>query len=409
MFGKLKDKLKNAVKIFSKEASESEDITETEVKETIKETKKPTEKPVIIKEPVVDKIESEKEIIPVHEDEDLIIQPEKIIEAPVNDAKENTPSSSTKIDAELITETKSVPEKSLEEKPVEKKGFFSKLKEKVTTTKISEDKFDDLFWDLELGLLESDVAVEVIEKIRTDLRNLLTEDRVSKGKEQEAIIEQLKKTITELFVEPFDLIEEVKKEKPYVISVIGVNGCGKTTTMAKLAYLLQKSGLKVVIAAADTFRAAAIDQAKHHAEKLNIPIISQGYGADPAAVAFDAIKYGKAKNLDVVLIDTAGRLHSNTNLMNELEKLIRVNKPHLKIFVGEAITGNDAINQSRQFNDLVGIDAIILTKADVDEKGGASISTSYVTKKPILFLGTGQNYEDLQPFSKQRLINLLFD
>ncbi|MBR9703298.1 signal recognition particle-docking protein FtsY, partial [Candidatus Woesearchaeota archaeon] len=188
---------------------------------------------------------------------------------------------------------------------------------------------------------------------------------------------------------------------------IGVNGSGKTTTLAKIANLLQEEDMRVIMAASDTFRAAAIDQLQEHADNLGVKLITQGYGADPAAVAFDAIKHAKAKFADVVMIDTAGRLHSNTNLMAELEKVIRVAKPDLKIFIGESITGNDCIEQAKEFDRLVGIDAIILSKADVDEKGGAAISVSYVTGKPILYLGTGQSYGDLTPFDKEKIIRSL--
>jgi fused signal recognition particle receptor len=158
------------------------------------------------------------------------------------------------------------------------------------------------------------------------------------------------------------------------------------------------------MAAADTFRAAAIDQLQLHADKLGIKLIRHDYGSDPAAVAFDAIKHAEASKKDVVLIDTAGRLHSNTNLMDEMKKIMRVAKPDLKLFVGESITGNDCTEQAKQFDQAVGIDGIILAKADVDEKGGAAISVSYVTKKPIFYLGVGQEYPDLQQFDKDKLI-----
>jgi fused signal recognition particle receptor len=215
----------------------------------------------------------------------------------------------------------------------------------------------------------------------------------------------LRKSITDLFpVEPPDLLKLVKQKKPYVICFVGVNGSGKTTSIAKVAHLLKQNGHSVVIAAADTFRAAAIDQLQLHADKLNVKLIRHDYGSDPAAVAFDAIKHAEAAKKDVVLIDTAGRLHSNTNLMDEMKKIMRVAKPDLKLFVGESITGNDCIEQARQFDTAVGIDGIILAKADVDEKGGAAISVSYVTRKPIFYLGIGQEYSDLQQFDKDKLI-----
>jgi len=170
---------------------------------------------------------------------------------------------------------------------------------------------------------------------------------------------------------------------------------------------LQDNGLKCVMAAADTFRAAAIQQLEEHANNVGVKIIKHDYGADPAAVAYDAIKYAEAHGLDVVLVDTAGRLHSNTNLMDEMKKIIRVAKPDMKVFIGESITGNDCIEQAKQFNEAVEIDGIILSKADIDEKGGAAISVSYVTGKPILYIGTGQTYDDLKPFTKELVMETL--
>ncbi|MFH0870264.1 MAG: signal recognition particle-docking protein FtsY [archaeon] len=287
------------------------------------------------------------------------------------------------------------------QKEEEKKGFFAKIKETLTTVKLSDEKFEKLFWELELAMLENNVAVEVIEKIKEDLRIALTTGKVSRKGIDELIHDSLKESIESLFIDnDFDLINAVKakKEKPFIISFIGVNGSGKTTTMAKLANLLIKNNLSVVFAASDTFRAAAIQQLQEHADKLGIKMIKHDYESDPAAVAFDAVKHAHAKGIDVVLIDTAGRLHSNDNLMNELKKLMRVNKPDLKVFVGESITGNDCVEQAKLFNEAVGIDVIILAKADVDEKGGAAISVSFVTKKPIIYLGTGQRYEDLTEF-----------
>jgi fused signal recognition particle receptor len=289
----------------------------------------------------------------------------------------------------------------------EKKGFFTKLKETLTTVKLSDEKFEKLFWDLELVMLENNVAVEVIEKIKEDLRKDLTTGKVSRKGIDELIHDSLKESVESLFaVKKVDLLREIitKKDKPYVMAFIGVNGSGKTTTMAKVASLLLKNRLSVVFAASDTFRAAAIQQLQEHADLLGIKMIRHDYESDPAAVAFDAVKHAKAKQIDVVLIDTAGRLHTNDNLMNELKKLIRVNKPDLKIFIGESITGNDCVEQAKLFNEAVGIDGIILAKADVDEKGGAAISVGFVTKKPILYLGTGQGYDDLEPFDPDVII-----
>lgn len=287
----------------------------------------------------------------------------------------------------------------------EKKGFFAKLKEKIVTKRISDNQFDELFWDLEVVLLENNVAVEVIEKIKGDLKHSIVDKPVPRTKVSDTILNSLKKSVSDLFDVPkVDIFERMEKKKPIVICFLGVNGSGKTTTIAKIAFLLQKYGFSCVIAAADTFRAAAIDQLEVHAKALGVKLIKHDYGADPAAVAFDAVKYASAKGVDAVLIDTAGRLHSNTNLMDEMKKIVRVANPDLKIFVGESITGNDCVEQAKQFNELIGIDGIVLAKADVDEKGGAAISIGYVTKKPILYLGVGQRYEDLEEFDSAKIL-----
>lgn len=300
-----------------------------------------------------------------------------------------------------------------------KKGFFGKLKERVVKFQLTDDVFEEIFWDFELALLEGNVASEVIEKIKSDLKEKLTSENVSRKEVGDVIFETLKNSLDEILSVPtFDLIEKIKKHRqsvsqnsdsrlPFVICMVGVNGSGKTTTLAKLINLFQKQNLSMVVAAADTFRAAAIQQLEEHTNKLGVKLIKHDYDADPAAVAFDAIKHAQAKDLDLVLIDTAGRLQSNSNLMDELKKLVRVNKPDLTIFIGESITGNDCVEQAVAFNEAVGIDGIILSKADVDEKGGAAISVSYVTRKPILYLGTGQTYDDLKPFDKDEMLETL--
>ncbi|MFA6462272.1 MAG: signal recognition particle-docking protein FtsY [Candidatus Woesearchaeota archaeon] len=289
----------------------------------------------------------------------------------------------------------------------EKKGFFGKVKQTLTTKTISEDKFEDLFWGLEVALLENNVSVEVIEKIKQDLKLELVDKPLPRDVET-VIGETLKRTLQEILsVKKINLLELIKKKKPYVIAFFGVNGAGKTTSIAKLTYYLQQHGLSVVLAACDTFRAAAIQQLEEHADRLKVKMIKHDYGSDAAAVAYDAVKYADKNKIDVVLIDTAGRLHSNTNLMQELEKIIRIAKPHLKLFVGESITGNDCIEQAREFNSLVEMDGAILTKADVDEKGGAPLSIAYTIKKPILFLGMGQEYKDLEEFNAEKILERL--
>ena len=313
---------------------------------------------------------------------------------------------------EIIEEVKQpINEKAIEEtiqKTIEKEekkiGIFGKVKEKILTKKITEETFNELFETLELTLLENNVAFDVVEKIKNDLKKSLVDIPLLRKDIREIIEKSLRNSLLELFVEGFDLLQKVKEKKPYVILFAGINGSGKTTTIAKITHLLLKHKKTCVLAAADTFRAAAIDQLEEHGKRLGVKVIKQDYGSDAGAVAFDAIKHAEAKHIDVVLIDTAGRLHSNTNLMRELEKVNKVAHPDLTLFIGESITGNDCVEQARLFDEMIGIDGIILTKADVDEKGGAALSISYVTKKPILYLGIGQEMSDLKKFDKEEII-----
>ena len=274
--------------------------------------------------------------------------------------------------------------------------------------KITEEKFNELFEQLQLILLQNNTAYEVVEQIKCSLGQKLIGKNLSEANLQES----LKESIQEILQNPPEIIKEIKStlpaKFPFVIIFVGINGSGKTTTIAKFAYLLKNSGFSVCLAAADTFRAASIEQIQHHADNLQVPLIKKDYGADPASVGFDAIQYAKKHHIDVVLIDTAGRMQTSDSLMHEMEKIVRVNKPDMTIFVGESITGNDATQQAKKFADTIPLSGIILSKADVDEKAGAILSVSYVTGKPIFFLGTGQKYEDLKPFNKEEVIkNLL--
>ncbi|MCX8169528.1 MAG: signal recognition particle-docking protein FtsY, partial [Candidatus Methanomethyliaceae archaeon] len=205
-----------------------------------------------------------------------------------------------------------------------------------------------------------------------------------------------------------DILSIIRSKKPFVIMFIGVNGTGKTTTIAKIGKYLMDNGLKVVFACSDTFRAGAEEQLEVHANRLGVKLIKHRYGADPAAVAYDAISYAKSNRIDVVLIDTAGRMQTDRGLMDEMQKIHRVAKPDLTVFVGDALTGNDALNQAQEFNNFVPIDAIVLTKIDADAKGGAAISISHVLRKPIIFLGVGQGYSDLIKFDPEWIIKNIF-
>jgi len=385
------------VKELIKESPESE-ISEPDVQEIKPAKQKPTieKKPELPKEPVKKSVPEVKETVV----EKTIKKNE---EEPVQETTQH-------IEKEVVVEKETEPQPDLpleQEIPIQEKpqGFFAKIKETITTRRINESQFEELFWDLEVALLENNVAVEVIEKIKGDLKGQLVDKPIPRSNITSTIGSTLKSSIEDLLkTDSFDFMERIKEKKPFVICFVGINGSGKTTTIAKIAHMLQKKGMSVVIAAADTFRAAAIDQLQVHAEKLGVRLIKHDYGSDPAAVAFDAIKHAKSKNIDVVLIDTAGRMHSNINLTDEMKKIMRIAKPDLKIFVGESITGNDCVEQANHFNQAIGIDGIILAKADIDEKGGAAVSVSYVTQKPILFLGTGQGYDDLEKFEPEVIL-----
>lgn len=312
-----------------------------------------------------------------------------------------------KLEAEIEEENIELEKEEINE---EKPSFFSKIFSKVTksTITLKSEQVDEIFMELELTLLENNVALEVVDKIKENLHRDLVGIEVKKNEIESTILNSLKSSILEVLIEPPNLIEQINKSlEPYVILFFGINGTGKTTSIAKLAHLLKKNKISCVLAAGDTFRAASIEQLETHAKKIGVPIVKSQYNADPASVAFDAIAYAKKHNIKAVLIDTAGRMYTKANLLKEMEKIIRVSKPNLKIFVGESITGNDATEQAKTFNETAGIDGIILSKADVDEKAGTILSVSFVTKKPIYFLGTGQSYEDLQPFRKKDVLKNL--
>ncbi len=277
---------------------------------------------------------------------------------------------------------------------------------------IDEKSLKDPMWELEMALLESDVALPVAEKIVDNVKNELVGSRRKIGSDTGKIVENaLRNAISKVIsVASFDFDAFIKSSaKPVTIVFVGVNGTGKTTTIAKMAERFKEQGYSVVIAAGDTFRAGAIEQIERHAESLGIKLIKHQEGADPAAIVYDAIQFAKAKHKDVVLADTAGRMHTNINLMDQLRKVCRVNNPNLIIFVDEAIAGNDAVERARLFNDAVTFNGTILTKQDADAKGGAAISIAYTTGKPILFLGVGQTYKDLVKFDPNWLLDRLFE
>ena len=380
MFNFLKDKFKSAISKISKNIEEEgkEEVIEIVEEKPIKEKK------TIISR-IKEKVQKPK------------LEPPKPQEEILKEVLEK------------IEEPKTEFEKEITEEPVkEKKGFFQKVTEVVTTKKITEEQFDKMFWDLEVALLENNVAVEVIDKIKEDLKMDIVNVSIKRSEIENEIKKSLEESMRELLnIKPFNMLEKINSKKPYIICLVGINGSGKTTTIAKLVHLLKKNNKTCVIAAADTFRAGAIQQLQEWGTKINTKVVAHDYGSDPAAVAFDAIEMAKARNIDVVLIDTAGRLHSNVNLMDEMKKIVRVSNPDLKIFIGESTTGNDCIEQAKRFNETIGIDGIILSKADIDDKGGAAISISKVTSKPILYLGMGQGLDDLETFDKKKILKSL--
>lgn len=295
--------------------------------------------------------------------------------------------------------------------------MFEGLRKKLDSfvqKSLSEKDLDNALWDLEVSLIENDVSMKASERVMDTLKKELMGKKVSlTDRKKDIIRDSLQDAIAEILESnPLSiekLIDEKKKKRegsPFIILFLGFNGTGKTTTIAKLAHLLKKN-YKVVIAASDTFRAGSQEQLEKHAENVGIKVIKHGYGADPAAVAFDAIKHAQAKGIDVVLIDTAGRAETNKNLMQEMKKMKRVTDPDLTVFVGDALAGNAAVEQAEKFSE-VGIDASILTKIDADARGGAALSISYVTGRPIIYVGNGQEYEDLKKFDKEWLLNNIF-
>ncbi len=282
--------------------------------------------------------------------------------------------------------------------------------EKKPSWAIDEKKLDDLLWDLEMGLLEADVAYSVINSIKKDVKQEIQNVPFDKGKAGDLVETVLKNAIGHVLKSSdFDFHKFIdERKKPVVVMFVGVNGTGKTLSIAKIAFQLQKQGKTCVMAAGDTFRAGAIEQLSIHADKLGVKIIKHGSGADPAAVAYDAIEHAKAKHKDVVLLDTAGRMQTNSNLMDEMAKIKRVAKPDMIIFVGDALSGNDAVEQAKRFNEVVGIDGVVLTKVDADAKGGSSLSIAYTIGKPLLFIGVGQGYEDQIPFNSEWMVQHIF-
>ncbi len=306
-------------------------------------------------------------------------------------------------------------EKENKEKEAKAKGeaditFKSKVKGVLLgKVRVTEEDVEPFIDSLKIDLIKSDVAYEVAEKLAEKIKSNMLGKEIDARNAKEAMEESIRKAMLDMLpstsIDFVAKVLELRKNGVVKILFLGPNGAGKTTTIAKLAHMLKQHGLNCVIAASDTFRAAAIEQLEHHARALGVELIKGKYGADPASVAFDAIAHANAKGLDCVLIDTAGRQETNKSLLEELRKIARVAKPDFVVFVGEAITGNALLQQIREFNEVVKIDGIILTKLDCDAKGGGSISVLSEAGIPILFFGIGEKHTDLMPYSKEFVVD----
>ena len=392
LFESLKKKFNGTIGKLSDKLSEDE-----ETEEKAPEEKIPEEETVPEKEESFEKLEEIEK--PEEKEADTGVRG-KLSGIFSREKKEEKPEEKP----EIISEE---PQK--EEPAEEKSGMFSFVTQKT----ISEKDIDDILFELEMALLESDVALEVAEKIINSVKEDLVGKKIRRRSDvAEFTKDALKKAISEILgVETRDLKEMAenarKTGEPLKIMFVGINGTGKTTTIAKIATFFINEGYTPAIAAADTFRAGAIEQIEHHAQNIGVKLIKHKKGADPAAVAYDAVEHAKAKGKEVVLIDTAGRMQTNINLMDEMKKIKRVVKPDVIVYVGDALTGNDAVEQASKFDEAVGVDGIILTKADADAKGGAALSIGYVINKPILFLGVGQAYDDIMEFKPEWMVEQL--
>jgi len=294
-----------------------------------------------------------------------------------------------------------------------RKGL-SNVVNKIVITELKAEQLRPILEDFKLNLIENDVAVPVADFICGEMEKRLEGVQVRRLEDRKEIVKtRLHEILLEILTtkEKINLLENIERKRktrePYSILFVGINGTGKTTSIAKVTEFLIKKGHSVVLACSDTYRAGSIEQLEEHAKRLGVRMITHKYGADPASVAYDAISHAQARGINVVLIDTAGRIQTDRNLMNELGKIKRVINPDITILTVDALTGNDAVMQAEEFHRSVGIDGTILTKVDADVKGGAALSVTYVTRKPIIFIGTGQTYKDLQDFNPEQFTQMI--
>lgn len=294
------------------------------------------------------------------------------------------------------------------------RGAFSGVVQSITEKEIGPDDVDQVMNELDIALLEADVAVEVIDSIKSEMRTALAGSSVKRGEVGAFVRDKLIQAVSDAFkaAGTIDILAKIKSKRdsgsPFVIVFVGINGTGKTTTLAKVIHMLNLAKISVAVAASDTFRAGAIEQLRAHTDALNVKLVAQNYGSDPAAVARDAVLHSRSHNIDCVLVDTAGRMQTNRNLMDQISKITNVVKPDLTIFVGDSLAGNDTTSQAREFHEKVGIDAAILTKADGGGGGGAALSLVKITSAPILYTGNGQSYDDLTKFDADAFVESMF-
>jgi fused signal recognition particle receptor len=294
------------------------------------------------------------------------------------------------------------------------KAQFSNFYDRIAKTELKGKDLDNVLDQFQLSLIENDVAVSAADFVSNQLKEKLRDVQFARFTDPRARVKViLHEVLLSLLqragqLDIFALIDKKKRiGEPAVLVFIGINGTGKTTSIAKLAHVLQKRGRSVILAASDTYRSGSIEQLEEHARRIGVRVIKHQYGADPAAVAFDAVNYAKAHRINAVLIDTAGRMQNNKNLLEEMRKIVRVTSPDLTILVVDALTGNDAVEQGKVFSEAVKIDGIILAKLDADVKGGSAISLSYIMGKPVAMVGTGQKYDDLEPFQAEAIVKNL--
>ncbi|MCW6160482.1 MAG: signal recognition particle-docking protein FtsY [Candidatus Micrarchaeales archaeon] len=392
MFDGLKRKLSEAVKIFAKK----------EEKEIEKEIEAREEKADVVGPKAAGEIEESA--------------------AP----KQQQPAQQAKQEEEIPSAPELQPVESKREVREEKKGeekgnkelLKLSLKTKIkgvftSNVALGDREIDDFLENLKLSLLQSDVSFEATEAFLEDLRGNLKSTKLDSRNIQGNLIDAVRKSLFDILAKSgrgVDIKQFVKErvaagDIPVKILFLGPNGTGKTTTIAKIAHTFKSEGISSVMSASDTFRAAAIEQTEHHAAKVGVPVIKSKYGADPASIAFDAIAYAKSHSIQAVLIDSAGRQETNKNLIKEMEKMVRVAQPNITIFVGESTTGNQLSEQVREFAKFMRIDGIILTKLDVDAKGGNAISIAYTTGIPLLYLGTGESYDALVRYTPDFIVD----